>query len=147
MSIPDNERTTEQWVRLVDIIFEMYYSYDIISLIENLQDRITQYEKIINDLKSLNTELSELQAEQYKTIGDLQKIVDELHNINKKLKKKIGVDIFLNIGYTFINGMNLGVGFVYPIFNFTVGGYIGFNIDFIENKNIGWFGISLGFNF
>ena len=137
MSIPENERTTDQWKRSIDIIFTVYYGANIKDLYVELQNDIDKYNELTNELQDMLNELDNIYESQ-KTIYDRQKEIQDDFEKILKYKKDLNnndVQIISSVGYTINLGLSVGIGLLFPISDyFSIGGYFDFKTDFKEDN-------------
>jgi hypothetical protein len=118
MNIPEEERTTEQWNRAIAIIFEIYYSYDLKALLNELETEVSKYKDLGKELEKLYNELDTLYKQEQKIYNNLLSLygnLNELYTNYESIDNSLGLNFFGMTGYTYNTGLSLGLGITYNI--------------------------------
>lgn len=118
MDIPEDERTTEQWNRAIAIIFEIYYSYDLKALLNELETEVSKYKTLAKELEQLYTELDNIYKREQAVYNNLLSLYDnlnELYTNYESIDNSLGLNFFGIAGYTYNTGLSLGLGISYDI--------------------------------
>ena len=134
MTIPEDERTVEQWNRTNEILFLIYFNADLKSAFEELSGQIETYNALVDQMFEIIEELEELYKKELETYNTLIEIQDNLTSIYENysgLGNKYSFYMFMSAGYTINLGLNLGAGFIIPITDrLFLGGMFDVSTDF-----------------
>lgn len=118
MNIPEAERTIEQWNRAIAIIFEIYYSYDLKALLNELKTEVSKYKNLGKELEKLYNELDTLYKQEQEVYNNLLSLYDnlnELYTNYESIDNSLGLNFFGTTGYTYNTGLSLGLGITYNL--------------------------------
>lgn len=168
MSIPEEDRTLEQWRRTNEILFIVYFKYDVSLLLLKLITLEEEKQNIINDIKIIKDNMSETSSalglsvnmtndylESIKNDFDLfyqnslnviskyELIIDNYDNMLKKLKSPVFL-INTNIIYLAPNYLLLQIGF-----GIKTTGFLYVNTGLISMTDFSkiYYGVYLGLTF
>jgi hypothetical protein len=126
MEIPENERTTEQWNRAIEIIFLIYYGADLSLLFKELNIELENQQKLSKEMDRLYKEitiLTEEEADLLKQFKELQENFSMLYESYNTMEKGFHLLPYATVGVTTGMGINAGFGLFIPVtYNIVIGG-------------------------
>jgi hypothetical protein len=148
MEIPENERTTEQWNRAIEIIFLVYYGSDLKSLFTELQLELETQQELNKQLSDLYNEIDSIYDAEVEVLNNIKHIQNQLSDIYNSfsfLDLSRSFYPYLSVGVTSNIGFNAGAGLILPITDrFIIGAGLVWHYDtditryFSFNFMFGW---------
>lgn len=151
MDIPAEERTVEQWRRTNEILFLIYFNYDISDLLTELQALEEERRRTVQEINTIYNQLLEVGSYLDASIGitidyvnDLQTNFNELYSTHETLMNDYETllanynDLINSLSLRKTIYFNLGVGYIFPK-NFIA--ELGFTLPIGDNMFLGASGL------
>jgi hypothetical protein len=115
MSVPEEERTTEQWNRAIEIIFLVYYGADLKTIFTDLKLELEKQQALNKKLSDLYRELKLVYDAEVEVLKSLREIQSGLESVFSSLDLGRSFYPFVSFGITSNIGFNAGAGLILPI--------------------------------